>query len=166
MDRLDYLILSELLKDARTPFSTIAKKLKSSPYTIATRYEKMKKDGTILRTAVSIDLSKLGYQGKVFLMITNMPDRDKHSTIQALKKIRNIIVISEIIGAFDILAVAPVSDLNSMRALVGAVKRIPGVQQVEVTCINDTSFPINSSFGEALSKRCISMIGRVNEPEP
>ena len=45
MDKLDFLILSELLKDAQTPFSTVAKKLGTSPYTVAKRYEKMVKDG-------------------------------------------------------------------------------------------------------------------------
>ncbi len=66
MDKLDYLILAELLEDARTPFLTVAKKLGVSPYTVKQRYEDMKRKGLIRRTVVSIDLAKLGYQGKVF----------------------------------------------------------------------------------------------------
>jgi Lrp/AsnC family transcriptional regulator, regulator for asnA, asnC and gidA len=162
MDKLDYLILSELLKDAQMPFATIAKKLGTSPYTITKRYEKMKKDGTISREIVSIDLSKFGYQGKTFLMITNKPDTSKQATIEALKKIKGIITMSEILGAFDVVAVIPVSDLNSIKAAVKAVKRIPGVQQVEVACIEDTSFPINSSFGEILSKKCLDLANLEN----
>jgi Lrp/AsnC family transcriptional regulator, regulator for asnA, asnC and gidA len=154
-DKLDLLILSELLKNAQMPFSSIAKKLGISPYTVAKRYEKMKNDGTIIRSVISIDLSKLGFQGKVFLMITNMPNCDKPSTIQELKKIENILVISEIIGAFDIIAIAPISDVNSLKTLVNAVKKIPYVQKVEITCIDDTSFPIGASFGKVLYERCI-----------
>ncbi len=155
MDKLDYLILSELVKDAQIPFSTIAKKLGTSLYTVTKRYEKMKKEGTLVSSMVSIDLSKLGYQGKALLMISNTPDENKLATIEALKKIKNIISISEIIGAFDILAIAPISDLNSLKALVKEVKKIVGLQKVEVTCINDTAFPVGSSFGEVLSKKCI-----------
>jgi len=65
MDKEDYLILSELLKDAQMSFLAIAKKFDISPYTVIKRYEGMKREGIILQTMVSIDLSKLGYQGKV-----------------------------------------------------------------------------------------------------
>jgi Lrp/AsnC family transcriptional regulator, regulator for asnA, asnC and gidA len=157
MDKLDYLILSELLRDAQMPFSTIAKKLGTSPYTVAKRYEKMKREGKFAHSIVSIDLSKLGYQGKVFLMITNKPDEDRQAIIEALKKVRNVISISEVIGAFNILAIAVVSDLNSIKSAVWEVKKIPGVQNVEVTCIDDAAFPIKSNFGEVLSEKCLQL---------
>ena len=64
MDKIDYLILSELLKDASLSFVEIAEKVGTTPYTVRRRYEKMKKEGVIHRCIVSIDLSKLGYQGK------------------------------------------------------------------------------------------------------
>ncbi len=155
MDKVDYLILSELLKDAQMPFSAIAKKFDISPYTVTKRYERMKQEGTILRSIVSIDLSKLGYQGKAFLMITVASNQDRLPIIEALTKIRNIIVVTEIIGAFDILAVSPISDFAALRALIKEVKKIPGLQHVEVTCIDGTSFPLDSSFGEVLSKKCL-----------
>jgi Lrp/AsnC family leucine-responsive transcriptional regulator len=153
MDKLDYLILSELCKDAQLSFVTIAKKHGITPYTVRKRYEKMKKEGIIQKSIVSIDLSKLGYQGKAFLMITVSAERDKSLTISRLKKISNVMLVAEIIGAFDILAIAPVIDLNSIRTLVNKIKKIPNVQRVEITCINDTAFPVNASFGELVSRK-------------
>jgi len=153
MDRIDYLILAELFIDARTPFLTIAKKLHVSPYTVKQRYDEMKKNGIIRRTIVSIDLSKLGYQGKLFLLITNKPDESRSMTMAALEKMRNVISISEIIGTFDIIAVAPITDVDSIRKLVNQIRELLSVQRVEVACINDTAFPINSSFGKILSQK-------------
>jgi Lrp/AsnC family transcriptional regulator for asnA, asnC and gidA len=153
MDKLDYLILEELLKDAQTPFSRIAKKSGCSPFTVGKRYEKMKKEGIIARCVASIDLSKLGYQGKALLMITNSPSKGKSVTITALKKMRNIIVVTEILGAFDILAIAPVTDLNSIRTLVNDVKKLESVQHVEVTFIDDTILPVNSNFSKLFRKK-------------
>lgn len=153
MDKLDYLIISELCKDARRSFVKIAKELGVTPYTVRKRYEKMKKEGKIRTSIVSIDLSKLGYQGKAFLMINISAKQDKSLTITGLKKIRNILVITEIIGPFDILAIAPVTDLNSIRTIVNAVKKVPNVQRVEVIFINDTAFPVSASFGELLSRK-------------
>lgn len=156
MDKLDYFILNELLKDAQMPFLQIAKKLGTSPYTISKRYEKMKRDGTIVRSIVSIDLSKIGYQGKAFLMITIAPNQEKSKTTEALTKIKNIISISEIIGAFDILAIAPVTDLDSIMTLVKEIKELPNVQQVEMTFTKDTAFPLNSNFGKTIAKKYLS----------
>jgi DNA-binding Lrp family transcriptional regulator len=153
MDKLDYLILAELLKDARTPFLTIAKKLGVSPYTVKQRYEEMKKKGIVRRCVVSIDLSRLGYQGKLFLLITNKPKESKSMTISALEKMRNVISTSEMIGPFDIIAVAPITDFDSVKKLVNQIRELPSVQRVEVACINDTAFPINASFGKMLSEK-------------
>ncbi len=153
MDKLDYLLLSELLKDAQMPFATIAKKIGISPQTAISRYKKMKKEGIIFSCVASVDLSKLGYQGKAMLMITNSPSQNKSVTLTALTKIKNIIVISEIMGAFDILAVALVTDLNSIRELVAAVKRLDSVQGVQIAFVDDTDLPLTPNFGTVFSKK-------------
>lgn len=153
MDQLDYRILSELLKDAQASFAEIARKLETSPYTVGRRYENMKKEGMFLGSNVSIDLSKIGYQGKAFLWIAISPQQSKSNAIETLKKIRNVILVSELIGPYDLLAIAPVADLVSVRTLIEEVKKAPSVQRVEVTLINDTTFPVNPSFGRILSKK-------------
>ena len=83
-------------------------------------------------------------------MITICPQRDKSKTISALEKIRNIFVITEIIGPFDILAIAPVTDLNSIRAIVNEINKLPDVQKVEITCINNTDFPFNAKLEQII----------------
>ncbi len=75
MDSLDFLILSELLKDATLSLVEVAKKVGTSPYTVRRRFAIMKKEGIIVRSIVSIDLTKLGYQGKAFLLITCVSER-------------------------------------------------------------------------------------------
>ena len=153
MDKLDLLILSELLKDAQMSFVKIAKKIGTTPYTVRRRYERMKKEGIIHKCVVSIDLSKLGYQGKAFLLISISGTHDKSDTISALKRIRNVIAVSEIIGPFDIIAIAPVIDLANIRTIVNEIKKAPNVQRVEIACINGTDFPVNPSFGRILSRK-------------
>ena len=84
MNKLDYLILSELERDATLSFVDIAKKVGATPCTVKRRYEKMKKEGIIFGCSVSIDLGKLGYQGKTFLLITLTPNSSKSETIAYL----------------------------------------------------------------------------------
>jgi Lrp/AsnC family transcriptional regulator for asnA, asnC and gidA len=170
MDTLDYLILSELLKDAALSFVEIAKKVDSTPYTVRRRYERMKKDGIILKCMVSIDLSKLGYQGKAILLITISPNCSKANTISYLKNIKNVIAVTEIIGPYDILAIAPITDLKSLQTLVKEAKKAPFLQRVEITCIDNTQFPIGPNFGTVLSQKsktlaqvCLKKRGIVQE---
>jgi DNA-binding Lrp family transcriptional regulator len=157
MDKMDYLILSELLKNAQTSLLKIAIKLDISPLTVRKRYEKMINEGVIRKSVITIDLSKLGYEGKIFLLITNTPNVNKATTIEALKKIQNIMIVSEIIGPVDILAIAPVIDLNSIKTLVSEVKMIPSVQRVEIACTNNTVFPISPAYGRMMSQRCLEL---------
>ncbi len=152
MDEIDYLILGELLLDAQLSFLQIAKKLDISSFTVKSRYDKMVKEGIIRKAIINIDLSKLGYQGKIFLFITNVPNQPKENTINALKKMRNILVTSEIIGPYDLIAIAPTTDFKNLKELIGQVKSIPSVQHVKITCISDTSFPLNPSFGKIVSQ--------------
>ncbi|MCJ7793462.1 winged helix-turn-helix transcriptional regulator [Candidatus Bathyarchaeota archaeon] len=153
MDKIDYLILSELLKDASLLFVEIAEKVGTTPYTVRRRYEKMKKEGVIHRCIVSIDLSKLGYQGKAFLLITLTPNGNKSETISYLKTIKNIIVVTEIIGSYDILAIAPITDLKSIQTIVKEARKAPYLQRVELACIDDINFPVSPNFGTILSQK-------------
>lgn len=153
MDRLDYLVLSELLKNGSLSFVEIARNVGTTPYTVRRRYEKLKQEGIIQKCIISIDLSKLGYQGKAFLLITVLPKGNKAEAIACLKKIRNIIVVTEIIGPFDILAIAPITDVKSVQRLVQEARKAPCVQRVEISCIEDTYFPINPNFGAILSQK-------------
>jgi hypothetical protein len=53
-----------------------------------------------------------------------------------------------VIGDFEIIAIAPIKDMVSLKDLVNEIKKIPGANQVEITLINDTAFPVNTRYGE------------------
>lgn len=147
MDELDVKIINALTKDTQRSFSSIAKEIGVSPKTVQTRYKKLQEEGIILLSCIIIDLSKLGYQGKAYLMITNTHNHDKKETTEALKQMRNVFTIVEIIaGDIDVLALAAVKDFRSIVNLVNEVRKLPSVDNVEVTFTNDTTFPVGKEF--------------------
>jgi Lrp/AsnC family transcriptional regulator, regulator for asnA, asnC and gidA len=152
MDELDYLILGELVLDPQISFLQLAKKLKISSFTIKSRYDKMLNEGMINKPVINIDLSKLGYQGKAFLLINNVPNQPKKNTVKAMKKIKNIIMVTEVIGPYDIFAVSPIVNFQGIRELISEVKKIPSVQRVNISCISDIEFPIKLDFGKTVSE--------------
>jgi Lrp/AsnC family leucine-responsive transcriptional regulator len=156
-DKLDYLILNELEKDAALSFVDIAKKISSTPCTVKRRYEKMKKEGIIFGCIVSINLGKLGYQGKTFLMITLNPNCNKEETILYLKTIQNVLIVTRIIGPYDLIAIAPISDLKSIQTLLEEARKAPNIQRVEFTCIKNTDFPIGPNYRKMLSQKSLNI---------
>jgi DNA-binding Lrp family transcriptional regulator len=152
MDEIDCAIICELLKDSQKSFLQISKKLGISSFTVKSRYDKMVKDGVIRGTMINLDLSKLGYQGEVLLLITNMPSQTKEATIKALKKIENILFIGETLGPYDIIAFAPVTDFNDLKNLTNQIKKIPSVQRVNICFADETDYPISPNYGKSLCK--------------
>jgi len=155
MDKLNKLILSYLIKDPQMSFGKIAKKLGKSPYTIRNRYKKMKKKGIIPYRVVGIDLSKIGYQGRVSLFVTLSPNRDKSVIIPKILKIRNIYSAIELVGPCNIVAQAAIENLNSIMNIICKIKKLPDVQRVDIAISNDTRFPISANYGEILSKKIL-----------
>jgi hypothetical protein len=79
-------------------------------------------------------------------MITNVPGQDKTATINALKKMPNIFLITEIIGEFDVLAIAAVKDFTSIIDMMNTIRKLPSVEQAEATFVTDTLFPAGEEF--------------------
>jgi len=71
VDKIDLQIITELMDDARKTFRKIAKKIGVSTQTVIRRYNEMKAKGTIQFCSISIDLTKIGYKGTAFLLMTS-----------------------------------------------------------------------------------------------
>ena len=150
MDKTDFEILQLLTKNPQEPFSRIARKAGVSPKTVQKKVQNMRKAGIILRSSIIIDLSRLGYEGEASLRITNAPGCDKATTINALKGIPNIFLITEIIGDFDIMAIAAVKDYQSIVNMVNTIRQLPSVEKAEADFVTDAQFPATREFNKQL----------------
>jgi DNA-binding Lrp family transcriptional regulator len=154
MDKLDYLILAEIHKDGTMSFVDIAKKVNSTPITVKRHYNKMEKDGTIYGCNISLDLGRLGYQGKAFLLIKLKPNSQKSDASTFIKRIKSVFGLLEVNGPYDLIAIALVSDLISVQTIITEAKKAPNVEKVDFYYIDDVSFPIGGNFDEVLNQRC------------
>jgi DNA-binding Lrp family transcriptional regulator len=153
MDKLDYQIIAELHKDGSMSYVDIAKNVGSTPNKVRRRYEKMRKDRLIFGSTAIIDLARMGYQGKTFIMINTTPNSDKAETIKHIMKIRNVLGVSEVIGPCDLIAIAFSTDLASIQTLLAEAKKAPNIQKVDFYCIEDTYFPLTPNFNDVLNQK-------------
>ncbi|MCK9442380.1 MAG: AsnC family transcriptional regulator [Methanothrix sp.] len=139
MNEIDRRIMHELINDAQIPFRRIALKLGISPETVRKRYEKMKTEGIINQSMISVNLEKIGYRGLTFLMIAS---KDIAETIIYLKKMRNVICVAKTTGDSDILVIAVSRDIAGLLSLVEGAKMLPNVDRVEIFLSTlDAPFP-------------------------
>ena len=87
------------------------------------------------------------------MLITVTPNGNKAEIMAYLETVKNIIVVTETVGPYDILAIAPVTDLDSVQALVSEARKAPFLQRVEIACVDDIHFPVSPNFGTVLSQK-------------
>jgi Lrp/AsnC family transcriptional regulator for asnA, asnC and gidA len=131
MDEIDILILSELLEDARKPFSTIADNIGSSTQTVKRRYQTLKKKYIIL-SSISIDTSKLGFTGITYLLMNIVSGTDSLDLIEPLRKMPGIIVATRTVGEFECFAIMLFRDFNDFFEKIRVIQKIPNLKELEI----------------------------------
>ena len=140
MDAVDVQILAELMTDAQTPFSKVAKRIGVSHETVRKRYEKMKKEGTIRQCTVLVDGHKLGDEGTVFLMLSCAREVKKEDVMESLKQISDLYMIIELIGDHDFFAWARLKNLQRLAQLVGDIRNLGNIDRIETLLLTQTYF--------------------------
>jgi|WetSurMetagenome_2_1015567.scaffolds.fasta_scaffold07918_4 Lrp/AsnC family transcriptional regulator, regulator for asnA, asnC and gidA len=143
LDEVNLNIISLLSKDAQTPFYKIAEQLGISPRTVELRFRKLVEKRIIIGSTIRIDIGKIGFVGKSYIHITTSQDANKSLLNEQLKKINGIFLTVEIIGNYDILALLAVKDLASTFKVIEHIRKLPNVEKVDVSFVNDTIYPMS-----------------------
>ena len=79
----------------------------------------------------------------MLLLIANSTSETVKQIVSALKKIQDIIIITQVMGDFDIFAITIVKDLKHVADVMKRVKKIPHVKRLEVVFLTHTYFAYN-----------------------
>lgn len=113
LDKIDEKILSVLIKNSRTPISSIAKKTLISKQACHYRIKRLEQEGIIQGYKAKIDISMLGYNTYcIYLKIINMTREEEEKTINTLRENPNVRWIVTCTGRWDFM-IAVSSKSNS-----------------------------------------------------
>jgi Lrp/AsnC family transcriptional regulator for asnA, asnC and gidA len=155
MDAVDVQILAELMADAQTPFSRIAKKIGVSHETVRKKYERMKKQGLIKQCTILIDGHKLGDEGTVFLMLSCAREVIKKDVFESLKRIPELYMIIELIGDYDFFTWARLKNMQQLSQLVGDIRNLGNIDRMETLLLTQTYFTF--SLAPKVAIKCNGM---------
>ena len=146
LDKLDRQILSVLMKDAKTPYTDIAKQLFVSGGTIHVRMKKLEQMGLVKGSELKVDPTMLGYDVVAFLGVYLDKSSMYDQVTSSLKSIPEIVSAHYTTGLYNIFVKIVCRDTNHLRdVLHDKLQKIVGIQRTETFISLDESInrPIN-----------------------
>jgi len=132
IDNIDRGILSELMINAKVPYTEIAKKLIVSAGTIHVRMKKMEEAGIVKNSRLHINYELLGFDLTAFLGIYLEKGSTYTDVIQQLNLIPEIVEAHYTTGVYSIFAKIRCKNTKHMRQILNEeIQRIKGIQRTE-----------------------------------
>tara|TARA_B100000242_G_scaffold285828_1_gene250713 strand:+ start:1981 stop:2442 length:462 start_codon:yes stop_codon:yes gene_type:complete len=132
IDNIDRGILSELMINAKVPYTEIAKKLIVSAGTIHVRMKKMEEAGIVKNSRLHINYELLGFDLTAFLGIYLEKGSTYTEVIQQLNLIPEIVEAHYTTGVYSIFAKIRCKNTKHMRQILNEeIQSIKGIQRTE-----------------------------------
>lgn len=132
LDETDRQIIAILMRDARTPFTEIAKQIDMSSGTIHVRMKKLEDKGVVLGAHLQVDYAQLGYDVVAFLGIFLDKSDNYDDVAIALKAIPEIVSANYTTGSYNIFAKIVCRDTAHLRdVLHDKIQKVRGIQRTE-----------------------------------
>ena len=132
IDRINRIILEELIKDGRVPILEIAKKAKVSGAAIHQRIKKLETFGLLQGYQAQINMKALGYNTVAFIGVFFDKATRYNEAIIELKKIPQVIECYYTTGAYSMLLKVLSFDNNHLMAILnGSIQNIKGISRTE-----------------------------------
>ena len=131
IDNIDLKILNVLSKNAKMPYTEVAKKVFVSGGTVHVRIRKLEKMGVVRGTKLDIDYDKLGYNISSYMGIYLEKSFLYKETVKSLKKIPEIVEIHAITGQYTIFIKIICKDTSHFRNFLDTVHKVKGITRTE-----------------------------------
>ena len=93
-----------------------------------------------------VDISKIGFKGKAFLLAKTTKNYDFKSMVVTIKKISNIFLISSIIEQFDLLIMTLIKNIEDVFKIVNQLKEILSISEVHWVFTTDKKFQYTNDY--------------------
>lgn len=132
IDNVDVKILSELMKNAKTPYTEIADRIPVSGGTVHVRMRNMEKLGIVKGATLDINYSQLGYDITAFLGIYLEKSSLYQEVSNELTKIPEILTLHYITGNYSIFAKIMCRDTEHLRQVLhDKIQKVSGIERTE-----------------------------------
>jgi Lrp/AsnC family transcriptional regulator, regulator for asnA, asnC and gidA len=140
IDKTDKQIINHLTKDARKPFTEIAKELGVSVGTIHGRVKKLEDAGVIKGATLTIDYVRLGYTFIAYVGIFLRESYKSDDVIKELYKIPEVTITNVTSGQFALFSKIRCRDTQHAKKVIDRILAIKGIRRTESMIALEESF--------------------------
>jgi len=135
----DLQLLSVMRENARASTAEIARRLNLSRTTVQSRIDRLERQGVIAGYSVRVHDALERNQVRAHIMLAVLPKQSAAVTraLQAMPEIRELHSLS---GAFDLVAISAVPNVDGMDALIDRIGAIEGVERTVSSIVLSTKF--------------------------
>lgn len=134
IDRIDSVILSALLKDARTSFADLGRECGVHPNVIRTHFNRLKQDGIITGEITELNPEYFGYKYSAMIGLKVEPNKIE-KVISRLETFPLIYRIETAIGGKNLLCFIWVQDLVQLNRIIERLREIDGITSVQSNAV-------------------------------
>ena len=131
LDKLDVMILSILIDDARSSLKSIAKRCGLTSSAVLRRIERLKREGVIVGTRFIVDAEVFGYSLYATLLV-DAADSLEPQIKQTVRAMENVIICAESIGRYNLCTLIRGSDIKELNNVTSIIKNIRGINRVAI----------------------------------
>ena len=132
IDNVDLSILNILTKDAKKPYTDVARKVHVSGGTVHVRMNKLEDAGIVRRATLDLDYGKLGYSLTAFLGVYLAKSSLYDSVFEQLTMIDEIITIHYTTGNYSMFLKLLCKDTTHLKDILhDQIQRIDGIVRTE-----------------------------------
>jgi Lrp/AsnC family transcriptional regulator for asnA, asnC and gidA len=136
IDSVDVVILKNLMADARTSYSDIAKECGISTFAIVQRVKKLKEAGIIKGSGLRVNPQKLGYKYNMVIGISIVSEQEE-KMLEFLSKQKIVYLFYAQLGKFDIYCAFRAKSLEEINHFIQEVRNRPGVIETSNSLLID-----------------------------
>lgn len=145
LDKVDMMILSYLMKDAKMPYTEIAKILMISSGTVHVRMKKMEELGIVKSSNLIVNYGKLGYDITAFIGIDLKNSNLYNQVVKKLELITEVIDVHYTTGEYTMFIKIVCRDTKHLRELLH-----DKIQQIEEITRTQTFISLEESINRPI----------------
>lgn len=131
-DNTDLAILDALMKDAKRPYTEVARLVHVSQGTVHVRMNKLMEAGVVEKTTLRINYAKLGYDITAFIGIYLEKSALYDQVLEKLKSIPEITSIHYTTGNYSMFVKIHCRDTNHLREVLhDRMQQVAGIERTE-----------------------------------
>ena len=126
LDKVDLVIIKNLLNDGRSSFSGIAKQIGLTDVAIKKRVESLKRKGVLSSITANLNLKVLGFENPIYIQIRSEIGKNK-DLFKKLNDFDCLIELYQVLGEYNLLAKIVVRDLGEAEKVIAKLGLLDGI---------------------------------------